>query len=75
MHNITVIHFILIYRFRAKRKIVLDLRRTKSSENLHIHDPSELTETEDLGSISKTEDAFTLSKKESLHIPIDEAQR
>ena len=33
--------------FRAKKKIVLDLRRTKSTENLQAPDRSEATE--DLG--------------------------
>ena len=40
-----VINF--IYIFRAKKKIVLDLRRTKSTENLQAPDRSEATE--DLG--------------------------
>ena len=37
----------LYWFFRAKKKIVLDLRRTKSTENLQAPDRSEATE--DLG--------------------------
>ena len=51
--------------FRAKRKIVLDLRRTKSSDNLHMADPTEATETEELASASasKTDDLAGSGKK------------
>ena len=49
--------------FRAKRKIVLDLRRTKSSDNLHMADPTEVTETEELASASKTDDLAASGKK------------
>ena len=49
--------------FRAKRKIVLDLRRTKSSDNLHMADPTEATETEELASASKTDDLAASGKK------------
>ncbi len=66
----------ILFFLRAKRKIVLDLRRTKSTENLHIPDPCEMTETEDLASASKTEEAVTTSKKESSErVVAEEAMR
>jgi hypothetical protein len=33
---------------------VLDLRRTKSTENLHLPEPCEVTETEDLATATVT---------------------
>jgi hypothetical protein len=51
--------------FRAKRKIVLDLRRTKSSDNLHNYDPTEITETEELATISASASAKNESEKKS----------
>lgn len=41
----------------------MDLRRTKSSENLHMPDP-EMTETDDIVTTSKTEEAVTSIKRE-----------
>ena len=47
--------------FRAKKKIVLDLRRTKSTENLQAPDRSEATE--DLGGSGMDLSGMKISKR------------